>query len=29
MKKIILLILVVLLTGCDIKKVEMNHYEID
>ena len=29
MKKIILLILVVLLTGCGIKKVEMNHYEID
>ena len=29
MKKIILLILVVLLTGCGIKKIEMNHYEID
>lgn len=29
MKKIIILLFVVLLTGCDIKKVEMNHYEID
>ena len=29
MKKVISLILVVLLTGCGIKKVEMNHYEID
>lgn len=29
MKKIILLILVVLLTGCDMKIVEMKHYEID
>lgn len=29
MKKIIILLFVVLLTGCDIKIVEMNHYEID
>lgn len=29
MKKIIILLFVVLLTGCGIKKVEMNHYEID
>lgn len=28
-KKIIILLLVVLLTGCGLKKIEMNHYEID